>query len=340
MASLNFERQPDTHPMKITILIFNGVQALDVAGPLDVFTEANTFLPADHRYEVSLIGLQAGIVTCSNGMALSVPIDYRHYQASHDLLIIPGGPSLPDFSPDPAFSSWLVHQVQAARRFGSVCNGAFLLGHAGLLDGRQITTHWSDAKRFAEQFPLTTVVPDKIFIRDGNLFSSAGVTAGIDLCLSLVAEDWGNALAVRVAKRLVVYIRRDGGQSQYSPYLADSLEDDSIVGKVLQYVTEHISETLSMAQIADAVGVGRRTFSRVFAKHAQVTPSEFVEQVRIDFARKLLEESAVPMKTIAYRCGFHSATHMRMIFTRRLGITPSLYQQRFRSVETSSVALD
>jgi len=323
--------------MKITILVFNGVQALDVAGPLDVFAEANTFLAADQRYEVSLVGLQAGIVTCSNGMALSVSTDYHHYQASHDLLIIPGGPSLPDFSPDPEFSSWLVQQVQASRRFGSVCNGAFLLAHAGLLDGREVTTHWSDAKRLAEQFPQARVVPDKIFVRDGALFSSAGVTAGIDLCLSLVAEDWGNELAVRVAKRLVVYIRRDGGQSQFSPYLTESSEEDSIVGKVLKYVTEHMTETLSMAQIADAVGVGRRTFSRVFAKDAKVTPSVFVEQVRIDAARKLLEETALPLKTIAYRCGFHSATHMRMIFTRCLGITPSLYQQRFQSTANPSV---
>lgn len=323
--------------MKITILVFNGVQALDVAGPLDVFAEANTFLPTDQRYEVSLVGLQAGIVTCSNGMALSVLTDYRHYQASHDLLIIPGGPSLPDFSPDREFSSWLVQQVQASRRFGSVCNGAFLLAHAGLLDGREVTTHWSDAKRLAEQFPQARVVPDKIFVRDGALFSSAGVTAGIDLCLSLVAEDWGNTLAVRVAKRLVVYIRRDGGQSQFSPYLTESSEEDSIVGKVLKYVTEHMTETLSMAQIADAVGVGRRTFSRVFAKDAKVTPSVFVEQVRIDAARKLLEETSLPLKTIAYRCGFHSATHMRMIFTRCLGITPSLYQQRFQSTANPSV---
>ena len=322
--------------MNITVLVFDGVQALDVAGPLDVFAEANTFLPADQHYQISLVGLHTGPVTCSNGMQLHVATDYLNYQNQHDLLIVPGGPRLPDFQPDHQFLAWLTQQAQTASRFGSVCNGAFLLAHAGLLHGREMTTHWSDAKRLAEQFPQTKIVPDKIFIRDGNLFSSAGVTAGIDLCLALVAEDWGNELAVRVAKRLVVYIRRDGGQSQFSPYQTASLEDDTIVAKVLKYVTEHIAETLSMAQIADAVGVGRRTFSRVFAKDAQATPSEFVEQVRIDYARKLLEESDVPMKTIAYRCGFHSATHMRMIFTRRLAITPRQYQQRFHRIETTS----
>ena len=173
--------------------------------------------------------------------------------------------------------------------------------------------------------------PDKIYVRDGRLFTSAGVTAGIDLCLALVAEDWGHEMALRIAKRLIVYIRRDGGQSQYSPYLAVGPKEDTMVSKVLRYVTDHISETLSIEQIADAVGVSRRTFSRVFAKEATVTPSVFVEQVRVDYARKLLEETDLPLKTVAFRSGFHSATHMRMIFMRRLESTPRQYRERFRA---------
>jgi transcriptional regulator GlxA family with amidase domain len=174
------------------------------------------------------------------------------------------------------------------------------------------------------------VQPDRIFIRDGRLFTSAGVTAGIDLCLSLVAEDWGHELAVRVAKRLVVYIQREGGQSQYSPFLGVRKEEDPIVGKVLQYVTEHITETLSMEQLANAVSISRRTFSRLFAKYAKVTPSAFVEQVRVDAARRLLEGTDAPLKTVAFNCGFHNATHMRTIFSRRLNVTPKQYRQRFR----------
>ncbi len=172
--------------------------------------------------------------------------------------------------------------------------------------------------------------PDRIFIRDGRLFTSAGVTAGIDLCLSLVAEDWGHELAVRVAKRLVVYIQREGGQSQYSPYVGVRKEQDPIVGKVLRYVTEHITDALSIEQLASAVSVSRRTFSRLFAKYAKVTPSAFVEQVRVDTARKLLEETDAPLKTVAFNCGFHSATHMRTTFCRRLNVTPKQYRQRFR----------
>jgi transcriptional regulator GlxA family with amidase domain len=323
--------------MKLAMVVFDGVQALDVAGPLDVFAEANSFLPQHQQYEISLVGVHAGSVTCSNGIELTVPVDFKNYQGNCELLLVAGGPRLPECRPGSEFLAWLREQARTCVRFGSVCNGVFLLGHAGLLDGRQITTHWNDAKRLGEQFPNACVRPDKIFVRDGRLFTSAGVTAGIDLCLSLVAEDWGHELAVRVAKRLVVFIRRSGGQSQYSPYLAAGPEEDSIVGKVFRYVTEHICEVLSIEQLADAVAVSRRTFSRVFARHAKVTPAVFVEQMRIDLARKLLEETDVPLKTIAFRCGFHSATHMRMIFSRRLETTPKLYRSRFRGVEDISL---
>ncbi|WP_158905843.1 GlxA family transcriptional regulator [Burkholderia sp. L27(2015)] len=318
--------------MKVAIVIFDGVQALDVAGPMDVFAEANTFLPEHQRYQVSLVGYQAGIVTCSNGMQVTAPHSYADFDTPFDLLLVAGGPQLPDAQPRREFLKWLQDQARGATRFGSVCTGAFTLAHAGLLDGKEVTTHWADAGRLADEFPLARVLPDRIFIRDGRLFTSAGVTAGIDLCLSLVADDWGHELAVRVAKRLVVYIQREGGQSQYSPYLGVRKEQDPIVGKVLRYVTEHITDALSIEQLASAVSVSRRTFSRLFAKYAKVTPSAFVEQVRVDSARKLLEETDAPLKTVAFQCGFHNATHMRTTFSRRLNVTPKQYRLRFRSV--------
>ena len=215
-----------------------------------------------------------------------------------------------------------------------MCNGVFLLGHTGLLEGREVTTHWDHTERLASQFPGAIVQPDKIFVRDGDLFTCGGVSAGIDLCLALVAEDWGHALAMKVAKQLIVPMRRDGGQSQYSPYLAVVPQEESLVSRVLKYVTDHIGDALTIEEIADAVGVSRRTFSRAFAKHAHVTPSVFVDQVRIDFARKLLEETELPMKTVAFRSGFHSATQMRMIFSRQLSTTPMLYRERLRPAGT------
>jgi transcriptional regulator GlxA family with amidase domain len=316
--------------MKVAIVIFDGVQALDVAGPLDVFAEANTILTAEQKYEVTLVGPKAGPVTCSNGMGLSVPYSYADLDTQWDLLLIAGGPQLPDVQLSDDFLTWLRNQARDAARFGSICNGAFVLAHAGLLDGKEVTTHWADAGRLADEFPQARLQPDKIFVRDGRLITSAGVTAGIDLCLSLVAEDWGHEVAVRVAKRLVVYIQREGGQSQYSPYMGTGRDEDPIIGKVHRYVTEHITDALSIDQLADAVGVSRRTFSRVFAKYAKVTPSAFVEQVRVDSARKLLEDSDAPLKTVAYKCGFRSATHMRTTFSRRLEVTPKQYRQRFR----------
>jgi transcriptional regulator GlxA family with amidase domain len=327
--------------MKVAVVIFDGVQALDVAGPLDVFAEANTLLPEHQRYQVSFAGDKAGMVTASNGMQLAVPFGFADYTEQCDLLLIAGGPQLPDFHPPADFLNWLKRQANGAARYGSVCNGAFVLAHAGLLDSRQVTTHWAEAGRLADDFPQARVQPDRIFIRDGRLFTSAGVTAGIDLCLSLVAEDWGHELAVRVAKRLVVYIRREGGQSQYSPYVGVRKDEDPIIGKVQRYVMDHITDVLSIEQLASAVSVSRRTFSRLFAKYAKVTPSAFVEQVRVDTARKLLEESDAPLKTVAFKCGFHSATHMRTTFARRLNVTPKQYRARFRGlVHDQPLALD
>lgn len=317
--------------MKLVIVVLDGVQALDVAAPMDVFAEANNFLPPHQQYQITLVGLHAGNVRCANGMALHVDIDYLGYRDQPDLLLVAGGPKLPDVQAyAPGFLQWLREKAAGSQRFGSVCNGAFPLGHAGLLNGKEVTAHWHDVDRLIAQFPRALVRPDKIFVRDGKLFTCAGVTAGVDLCLALVTEDWGHEMALRIAKRLIVYIRRDGGQSQYSPYLAVGPKEETIVAKVLRHVTDHLSEQLSIEQLADAVGVSRRTFSRVFAKDANMTPSAFVDQVRVEFSRKLLEETDLPLKTVAFRCGFHSASHMRVIFAKRLDTTPRDYRQRFR----------
>lgn len=318
---------------KVVIVVFDDVQALDVAGPMDVFAEANNFLPPDRHYEVALVGMRAGLVRCGNSMEINVGFGYEEYDEQPDLILVAGGPRLPDMQPAPGILEWLREKAEGSRRYGSVCNGAFPLGHAGLLNGKEVTAHWNDVDRLIAQFPRARVRPDKIFMRDGRLFTSAGVAAGIDLCLALVTEDWGHALALRIAKKLIVYIRRDGGQSQYSPYLSVGPKEETIVAKVLRHVTDHIGEQLSIEQLADAVSVSRRTFSRIFAKSANMTPSAFVEQVRIDFSRKLLEETDLPLKTVAFRCGFHNSNQMRFIYSRRLDTTPREYRERFRSQE-------
>ena len=320
---------PD-RPTKVAIVVFEDVQALDVAGPMDVFAEANKFLAVDQHYEVTLVGMRSGDLRCANGLRIHVDAGYLEYDEQPDLILVAGGPDLPGFKPEPGILQWMREKAEGSRRFGSVCNGAFPLGHAGLLNGKEVTAHWNDVDRLIAQFPRARVRPDKIFVRDGRLFTSAGVAAGIDLCLALVAEDWGHELALRIAKKLIVYIRRDGGQSQYSPYLAVGPKEETIVAKVLRHVTDHIGEQLSIEQLADAVAVSRRTFSRIFAKSANMTPSAFVEQVRIDYSRKLLEETDLPLKTVAFRCGFHNSNQMRFIYSRRLDTTPREYRERFR----------
>lgn len=327
-------------PTKVAIVVFEDVQALDVAGPMDVFAEANKFLPEQRRYEVALVGMRAGPLRCANGMDINVAFGYEDYHDQPDLILVAGGPRLPQFRPEPGILAWMRDKAEGSLRFGSVCNGAFPLGHAGLLNGCEVTAHWNDVDSLTAQFPRARVRPDKIFVRDGRLFTSAGVAAGIDLCLALVAEDWGHEMALRIAKKLIVYIRRDGGQSQYSPYLAVGPKEETIVAKALRYVTEHIDEQLSMDQLADAVSVSRRTFSRIFARSANMTPSAFVEQVRVDHSRKLLEETDLPLKTVAFRCGFHNSNQMRFIYERRLDTTPREYRERFRRQESGSPETD
>ena len=336
------ENSPDAErrPTKVAIVVFEDVQALDVAGPMDIFAEANKFLPEERRYEVALVGMRAGGMRCSNGLEIQVGFGYLDYDEQPDLILIAGGPKLPEFRPTPGILDWMREKAQGALRFGSVCNGAFPLGHAGLLNGKEVTAHWNDVDRLVTQFPRARVRPDKIFVRDGRLFTSAGVAAGLDLCLALIAEDWGHDMALCIAKKLIVYIRRDGGQSQYSPYLAAGPKEETIVAKVLHYVTDHLSEQLSMDQLADAVSVSRRTFSRVFAKTADVTPATFVEQVRVDHSRKLLEETDLPFKTIAFRCGFRNSKQMRFIYSRRLDTTPREYREHFRNLESGGQRSD
>ncbi|MED5598374.1 GlxA family transcriptional regulator [Janthinobacterium sp. P210006] len=318
----------------IAILIFPGVQALDVSGPLDVFAEANGFLPPERHYAIEVLGTQEGLLRCSNGLCLAA---HRHYaQASdvYDLLLVAGGPGLPAQPRDAALSAWLAQAAGRAGRYGSICNGAFLLGHAGLLDGKKVATHWNDAAALAARFPLAQVDADSIYVHDGKLVSSAGVTAGIDLALSLLAEAGGVGgaqLALQVARRLVVYTQRQGGQSQFSPHLTPVLDVASPVAQAQQYVLAHLGEALDVDTLAQLVAMSPRNFARVFARELGVTPARFIESARLDAARALLAASDAPLKTIAWRCGFGTADQLRAVFLRRLGVSARQYRQHFSS---------
>lgn len=313
----------------VAILIFPGVQSLDVTGPMDVFCEANRFLAPEDHYQLEVIGQVQGQIACSNGLSLQAHTHYSEALQAYDLLLVAGGPQLPFEDFGLAFNQWLQDASARARRFGSICNGAFMLARAGLLDGKTVTTHWSDAADLARLCPSTQVDADRLYVQDGNLYTSAGVTAGIDLSLYLLAQDHGPEVALSVAKRLVVFTQRSGGQSQFSPFLTPHAEASSAVAQVQLYVLANLTGDLGIADLARAANMSARNFSRVFAREAQITPAEFVERARVDAARVLLESSTAPLKTVAYQCGFRDAQHLRSVFNRRLGVTPQQFRLNF-----------
>jgi transcriptional regulator GlxA family with amidase domain len=314
----------------VAIAIFPDVQALDVAGPVDVFAEANRFVAPEDRYTVTLLSADARTLRASNGMSLTADQTFGEARGYFDLALVAGGPRLPEVAPEPRLTEWLASVAEGCARYGSVCTGAFALGHAGLLDDRNVTTHWQHAAQLASQFPRARVEFDRIYLRDDRLVTSAGVTAGIDLSLALVTEDHGPQVALAVAKRLVVFSQRQGGQSQFSPYLTAPADETSPAAQVQAYVMAHIGENFTVKQLAEVAGMSARNFARVFVQETGVTPHEFVERARMDAARKLLESSHTPLKTIAYDCGFGSADRMRIVFVKRIGATPKQYRERFQ----------
>jgi transcriptional regulator GlxA family with amidase domain len=316
---------------EVAIVIHDGVQALDVAGPLDVFAAANGFLPSKDQYRCLLLGETRAPVRCSNGMRMAADLTFDEAQRAFDTVLVAGGPALPDAPPNQPLSAWLRRWAMRAERYGSICNGTFALGHAGLLDGRTVTTHWICSAKLAEMFPAARVEHDRIHARDDRLVTSAGVTAGIDLTLALVAEDHGPAVSLACAKGLVVVAQRQGGQSQFSPLLLPPNDPTTPLGKVQAYVMDHIAEAFPVERLAELAGVSPRSIARLFVRELGITPHEFVEGIRIDHARNLLEATELVLKAIAFDCGFASPDQMRSAFQRRLGVTPLRYRDRFRA---------
>lgn len=314
----------------LALVLFPGVQALDVSGPMDVFAEANAFLPPPLHYRLLTIGTAPSPIRASNGQQLVADLALGEAGTNYDIVLVAGGPQLAQQADHPELSTWLRAVADNVPRYGSICTGAYLLGRAGLLDGKRATTHWADAATLAAQFPQAQVEHDRIHVRDDRLVTSAGVTAGIDLALALVAEDHGQAIALAAAKRLLVLAQRQGGQSQFSPYLAEATAPDALATVIQRYVMDHLAQSLSVENLAEVAGMSTRSFARQFVREMRVTPAEFVQRARVDAARNLLEGSELALKTIAYRCGFGSAARMRLVFAQRFGITPTQYRDSFR----------
>ncbi|WP_068826177.1 GlxA family transcriptional regulator [Pseudomonas sp. BMS12] len=312
----------------VAILLFPDVLMLDVAGPLEVFSVANRYLPPDEHYQIVTISTTDKTVRASNGLSLVADRLLAEAPEAFDLLLIPGGPSAYNKRHNDLLP-WLLRAAQASRRHASICTGAFILGEAGLLDGRQVTTHWNYIERLSQRFPNTRVVGDQIYIKDGALLTSGGVTAGIDMALAILAEDHGKQVAIDVAKVLLVAMKRQGGQAQFSPLLAEVAKEDSPVARAQQHVLDNLEQELSVECLARVAGVSTRHFARIFARESGMTPREFVHSARIDRARQLLESSELPLKTVAYHAGFRSVRCMRLLFSERLGLTPAQYRHQF-----------
>ncbi len=312
---------------RVVIVAFPGVQTLDVTGPAEVLRAATLLHPPG--YEVTIAApdprpLRTSTVT----IVPDLPLDACRFPI--DTLIVAGGTGARRAEEDEALIEWLRDAATRARRVTSVCTGAFLLARAGLLDGRRATTHWASCGELAERYPAVTVEPDPIFVRDGNVATSAGVTAGMDLALALVEEDLGRDVALEAARWLVLFLQRPGGQAQFSAQLAAQTADRAPLRELQAWIPDHLGEDLSVPALARRAQMSERNFARAFRRETGMTPGAYVEVARVESARISLETGDLPVDNVARQSGFGTVETMRRAFRRRVGVSPVDYRTRFR----------
>ena len=325
-------RSPPNATRTVEVLAYPAVQLLDVTGPLQVFASANDLMAKAGEarpYAIRLVAPSGLNVYASAGIAL-VADPLPPVETSVDTLIVAGGEGVDTASVDAELVDWLRERTRRARRTASICTGAFLLAACGVLDGRRAATHWLYCAELARRYPAVHVESDPIFVRDDSVWTSAGVTAGIDLALALVEEDLGRTIALAVARYLVVFLKRPGGQAQFSEALSLQAAEDQF-GALHDWISKHLEEDLSLPVLASQAGMSERSFSRHYAESTGLTPARAVERLRVEGARRLLLDTRLPVKRISQRCGFGSEETMRRSFLRLLSATPHDYRARFRS---------
>jgi transcriptional regulator GlxA family with amidase domain len=320
---------------QVVMVAFDGALLLDVTGPAEVFAMATALLAAEGRegYRLTTTSCSGTVGTFSGLSVITVPLP-SIAPVGIDTLMVAGGPGVQEVTQDHDLVGWIAAHVTHVRRVCSVCTGAFLLAAAGLLSGRRVATHWQACALLKELYPDVRVEADPIFIRDGHIWTSAGVTAGIDLALALVQEDFGHRLAMQVAQRLVVFLKRPGGQAQFSAPLAAQMaaagrDEDGRLLALQAWIAEHLAADLRVEQLAERARMSPRTFARLFTTKTGTTPAKAVEAMRLEAARRALEETTVPIKCIALDCGFRDEERMRRAFVRCLGVSPLDYRARF-----------
>ncbi|MDD0837018.1 helix-turn-helix domain-containing protein [Curvibacter sp. HBC61] len=320
-------------PQTVQIVVYPGFKALEAVGPLSVFDYANVHLARRGQgpgYVVSVAAEALGLVRSDTAMSLEATQVVGQGAAPDTALIVGSREIERALAASPGLVHWAQTVAPQLKRLVALCSGSFFLAAAGLLDGRAAATHWSVTDLLQQRYPAVQVDPDAIYVHSGKFWTSAGVTAGIDLALALVEEDFGRTLALEVARDLVMYLKRPGGQSQFSMHLASQATRHPGIREVQTWILSHLDQAISLGELASRAAMSERNFRRVFLQECGSSPSEFIETARLEGARRRLEEANnLPLKTIAAQVGFQSEQALRHLFLRRLGITPQAYRERF-----------
>ena len=313
---------------RVLVVAVEDGQCLDVVGPVEVL-HAATALSESGGYEVRVVAPGGGPIAFSNGITIQAE-PLPNPPPAHDTLMVAGGRGARGAVADEELTAWIAAAARRARRTTSVCTGAYLLAAAGLLKGRRVTTHWEWSAGLADRHPDLTVDPDALYVRDGDVWTSAGIAAGIDMTLALVEEDLGAEIALAVARELVVFLKRPGGQAQFSTALAAQQASRPALRALQGWIADHLDEDLSVAALAARASLTERSFSRAFRREIGQTPAAYVEALRIERARILLQDGAQSLDAVARATGFRSAEVLRRAFHRRVGVSPAAYRERFR----------
>jgi len=313
---------------RVLIVAFEGIQPLDVVGPAEVFSTAEQIAPG--AYSVDVVARAPNLLlTRSRAYGIAPSKSLAQCRGPIDTLIVAGGSGVDDAVADELLVRWVRSAARRSRRVASVCTGAFLLAAAGLLDGRRATTHWGRCRELERRHPEIDVDPNPIFVRDGNVWTSAGVTAGIDLALSLVEDDLGPQIARDVARWLIVFLQRPGGQAQFSAQLSSVPATRAPLRELQAWIADHLGEDLRVETLAARAVMSPRNFARAFRRETGITPAAYVETLRVEAARQRLERSSEPVDQVAAQTGFGTPETMRRAFARRVGVAPAEYRSRF-----------
>lgn len=332
MTAAKSQRRQQLH---VVMIGYPQTQVLDITGPLEIFSRTSRWL-RDHQglswdaYTTELVSLDGKAITTSSGLQLAATRRYSAVRTAN-VVLVAGGIGYPTAMADVGLLGWLRSQADRAERLGSICTGSFVLAKAGLLAGREATTHWAYFDRLLAVEPTVHIDRDAIYVSSGNIYTSAGVTAGMDMALAMVEEDWGKATALAVAQELVMFLKRPGGQSQFSQHLAAQRRDD-VFGAVELWILEHLNADLSVDALARRANMSPRHFARMFRARLGITPAAYVRRARVEEVRRQLESGAVRVKRLAQRCGFADDQHMRRAYKNVLGVTPAEYRSRFVKV--------